>query len=142
MPVGPDPEECRQAIAAFTEATKCHAQAAEGEKTRLPANSFQWRQYRQATKCLLAAFANSLRHCLPAQWSFKSLLPPNLLEPAGRQGVREKLLDEEAKMFGVADDRKLFFRYSFDSHEACPDFFIHEDFYGLIFSADEGTEVP
>ncbi|CAK9061274.1 unnamed protein product [Durusdinium trenchii] len=140
MPVGPDPEECRQAIAAFTEATKCHAQAAEGEKTRLPANSFQWRQYRQATKCLLAAFANSLRHCLPAQWSFKSLLPPNLLEPAGRQGVREKLLDEEAKMFGVADDRKLFFRYSFDSHEACPDFFIHEDFYRLIFSADEGTE--
>ena len=96
---------------------------------------------RQATKAVLAGVANSLRNCFPAGWSMKKCVPPNLLTPASTGCDRVSLADLEKATFDRPKTMHFFFNYDFRSFQATPQFYQHEDFHRLIFSADEGTEV-
>ena len=60
LPSGGDPDECDDALQSFTEAMKVAGGTNQGQAVKLPAGSFSWKSYRQATKAVLAGLANSL----------------------------------------------------------------------------------
>ena len=107
---------------------------------KLPAGSFSWKSYRQATKAVLAGLANSLRNCLPGSWNLSKCIPPNLLSPASLGCDRVAMVEMEEMMFQDCGKKNLFFNYDFRSFKGTPQFYLDESFHRLIFSADEGTE--
>ena len=141
LPAGGDPDETEEALKTFTEALKVAGGAAKGEHVEVPKGSFNWKQYRQATKAVLAGVANSLRNCFPSGWSMKKCVPPNLLTPASTGCDRVSLADLEKATFDQPKTMHFFFNYDFRTFQATPQFYQHENFHRLIFSADEGTEV-
>ena len=140
LPSGADPEECVDAMKTFTEALKVAAGTPQGENVKVPPGSFSWKSYRQATKATLAGLSNSLRNCLPASWSFTKCLPPNVLSPAALHTDRISMIPLEKQMYGMDGSKNLFFNYCYKSFKSEPQFYLHENFHRLIFSADEGTE--
>ncbi|CAL1150545.1 unnamed protein product [Cladocopium goreaui] len=140
LPSGADPEECVDAMKTFTEALKVAAGTPQGENVKVPPGSFSWKSYRQATKATLAGLSNSLRNCLPASWSFTKCLPPNVLSPAALHSDRISMIPLEKQMYGMDGSKNLFFNYCYKSFKSEPQFYLHENFHRLIFSADEGTE--
>eukprot|EP00435_Cladocopium_sp_Y103_P049541 s1312_g15.t1 len=140
LPAGGDPEECVDAMKTFTEALKVAAVTPQGESVKVPSGSFSWKSYRQATKATLAGMSNSLRNCLPGSWNFTKCLPPNVLSPAALHSDRVSMIPLEKKMYGMDDSKNLFFNYCYKSFKSEPQFYLHENFHRLIFSADEGTE--
>ena len=140
LPSGGDPDECDDAMQTFTEAMKVAGVANQGEAFKLPAGSFSWKSYRQATKAVLAGLANSLRNCLPGSWNLSKCIPANLLTPASLGCDRVAMVQMEEMMFEDCGKRNLFFNYDFRSFKGTPQFYLDESFHRLIFSADEGTE--
>ena len=140
LPAGGDPDEAEKSLEAFTEALKVAGGTPKGEKVQVPKGSFTWKEYRSATKAVLAGLSNSLRNCLPAGWSLKHCMPPNFLEPASTGCDRVSLNDLEKVTFDCPKTMSFFFNYDFRSFKATPQFYLHENFQRLIFSADEGTE--
>ena len=140
LPAGGDPNEVEMALETFTEALKAATDTPQGSKVKIPKGSFDWKEYRQATKAVLAGLANSLRNVFPAGWSLKASMPPNLLQPVARGCDRVALVEAEKEMFGQASVLNLSFNYDYNSYQATPQWYLHENFHRLIFSADEGTE--
>ena len=140
LPSGGDPDECDDALQSFTEAMKVAGGTNQGQAVKLPAGSFSWKSYRQATKAVLAGLANSLRNCLPGSWNLSKCIPPNLLSPASLGCDRVAMVEMEEMMFQDCGKKNLFFNYDFRSFKGTPQFYLDESFHRLIFSADEGTE--
>lgn len=140
LPTGIDPEQNAECLKTFTEALKVAAGTDEGQKVNVPANSFDWKEYRQATKAVLAGLANSLRNCMPPGWSLSSCMPPNQLTASSTGTDRVALVKEEKKMFGLSVDMEFFYNYDYRSFQSTPQFYLNENFQRLIWSADEGTE--
>ena len=50
------------------------------------------------------------------------------------------MISLEKEMYGMEGSKKLFFNYCYKSFKSEPQFYVHENFHRLVFSADEGTE--
>ena len=111
------------------------------EKVALAPNCFGWREFRTATKHVLSALANALVNSLPGGYTLMNSKPPNALCPAGITGERLRMSEAEKQVFHLGrQSGDLKFIYNFKTHESFLDYYIHEDFVRLVFSADEGTE--
>ena len=64
LPTVGDPDETDLALKAFTQALKVAGGTDKGEQVKVPQGSFDWKEYRAATKAVLAAMANSLQQFL------------------------------------------------------------------------------
>ena len=140
LPTVGDPDETDLALKAFTQALKVAGGTDKGEQVKVPQGSFDWKEYRAATKAVLAAMANSLRNSFPDSWSFNATIPRNLLTPAGSGCDRVEMVEMEKRSFENDPNMKLFFNYDYRTFEASPQWYLDESFHRLIYSADEGTE--
>ncbi|CAJ1442941.1 unnamed protein product [Effrenium voratum] len=140
LPQGPDDNQAAAALVTFTQGLKNAATTPTGSKPVAQTGAFDWKEYRQATKAVLSAMANSLRQCLPNGWSLNKCKPQNILAPRGLGSDRLPLLPEEASMMMIdlPEGAQVFFVYNFKTLEARPDFFL--DSHRLVFAGDEGTE--
>ena len=146
LPTGGDPDETDLALKAFTQALKVAGGTDKGEEVKVPKGSFDWQEFRQATKAVLAAMANSLRNSFPDNWSFSATIPGNLLTPAGIGCDRVAMVEMEKRSFENDPNNmklskmNLFLKYDYRTFEASPQWYLDESFHRLIYSADEGTE--
>ena len=146
LPTGGDPDETDLALKAFTQALKVAGGTDKGEEVKVPKGSFDWKEFRQATKAVLAAMANSLRNSFPDNWSFSATIPGNLLTPAGIGCDRVAMVEMEKRSFENDPNNmklskmNLFLKYDYRTFEASPQWYLDESFHRLIYSADEGTE--
>lgn len=142
LPLNITKEQSKEALATFAAAVAKQF-TSQGKTPKLPASSFQWREFRTATKNLLSAVANALQVALPSGFSFASCMPQKQLVPRGPRADRIELLPEEREMLGyghMPKDAKLHFVYNYESQTRWADFVEDRSFFKLSFSADEGTE--
>ena len=106
-----------------------------------PEGTFQWRQFRGPTKQLLCGLANSLQQALPEGWTLKSAVPSTPLRPRGPDAERCHLRPLEMEAEGLTEENGYrYFVFNSETSESSRDWYESEDFYHLVFSADEGTE--
>lgn len=144
MPCSISPEEEQQALEAFNEALR-NQWTQTGSTPVLPKELFRWKEFRSSTKSLLLAVGNCLQQALPAGWSFSSCKPPKLLVPRSLQTDRLKLLPMEVNYLdlkNIPKDANLHYIHHYGTNERWLDFNDDDSYYKLVFSADEGTEVP
>lgn len=119
-----------------------HIPQGASEKIKVSSTAFVWKEYRVATKNVLAATANSLSKSLPEGFSLKNCQPPNFLKGAGISGERMLLMTEEKVSLGMRGmNAPCMCIYDYKTHECTLDCYLHENFVRLVFAADEGTEV-
>ena len=112
------------------------------QRTQLPKNAFAFREFRKPTKDLLAGIANSLQQAMPSGFTLQSCKPPNPLKPAGQGCERHVYDNSELRLLPqqLPSDAHFFFTWDSEALESRKDFYEHENFTRLVFSADEGTQ--
>ncbi len=136
-------EQSAEALKKFGETLRMRGEIPKSghEKVTLAPNCFEWKEFRVATKNVLSALANALVNSLPGGYTLSSSKPPNALRPAGIVGERLTMSLAEKAVFGLGLHKgPVKFIYNFKTHESYLDYYLHEDFVRLTFSADEGTE--
>ncbi|OLP83796.1 Protein-S-isoprenylcysteine O-methyltransferase [Symbiodinium microadriaticum] len=104
-------------------------------------DTFKFKEYRTATKTVLCGITNSLKQCLPDDWTLLSARPANLLVPAGPDGRRCCMTPAEARARGFTPDQgSRWFTIDSELKTSAVDFYENEDHYRLCWAADEGTE--
>ena len=139
LPLGASAEQSAAALASMIRALQGELPKSGHHALKLTRETFAWKEYRVATKNWLCALANSLKQYLPPDWTLAKCRPGNLLAPHSTTGDRVAYLKEE-----IPPDLKFvgerFFVIDHKSGMRFPDFYLNEDHFRLVFSADEGTE--
>lgn len=138
--MGASAEQTEAALASLEEALKGQLPSSGHHQLKLARDAFAWKDFRVSTKTLLCAMANSLKQYMPDSWNLSNCKPQNMLAPRGSHGERVKYLPEETCVRPDNQFEDLFFCHDFKSGLRFPDFYLSEDHYRLVFSADEGTE--
>lgn len=139
LPQGISNEQSALALQAFAKVVSGKMPAA-ASRPDLPKDTFAWKEFRTATKMVLCAVANSLQQALPGNWTLASCAPTNPLVPRSIHCDRLPLLTEEKKVHKLDPALTHHFNYNFQSGSRWPDYYLSEDHFKLVFSADEGTE--
>ena len=139
LPFGQASEVAEEALESFLKALGGKVPLTAHEPMKLARDAFAWQQYRTSTKQLLLALGNALQQVMPQSFSFLSAKPSNLLAPRG-PGERYQYLPEELVLQNGMAGLSVSFVHDPRSGLRFPDFYLSEDFYRLVFSADEGTE--
>lgn len=140
LPLGISSEQAALALQSLQQALGGKVPTKAHEPLKLARDQFAWREFRTSTKFLLCAVANSLKQMLGEKWSLLSCRPGNLLAPKGTTGERYKFLPEELAERADMTGFDCYFIHDHKSGHRFNDFYLTEDFYRLVFSADEGTE--
>lgn len=138
LPIGLHGQQREEAVQTFATAVKDNC-----FKRPLRPGTFKWKEFRQPTKNMLMAIANSLAQSLPSVWNLKCCEPKFPLVPRGLSGDRIALMDEEKEYFGFNNSSMKDIRYyiwNFEKKTATPDWMQDESHYKLVFAADEGSE--
>ncbi len=143
LPIGASSEQAESAMKSLVRNLGGVIPSTGHEKLKLARDAFAWQEYRTSTKNLLCAMGNSLQQVMPEGWSLAQCKPGNLLGPRSADGERIPYLTEEKELVHhpLPSECQTFFIYDFKSQQRRPDFYIDEDFYRLVVSCDEGTEV-
>ena len=105
------------------------------------ADSFHFRGFRTPTKQLLCGLANSLQQALPQGFTLKSCRPLSPLKPAGPHAMRCRFTPLEMQAQGLSEDAgERYFTFDPESQTSLHDYYLEENFYHLVLTADEGTE--
>lgn len=141
LATGLSPEQSKRALEDMSKALAFNGSLpADGrQKLELPPDSFQWKEFRVATKNARSAVANALQVTMPEPFSLAHTVPPNQLRPAGVTGERLTMLPDERAIFGRGD-KPVKFVYDYKAHTEVPDFYLNEDFWKLVFACDCGAE--
>lgn len=145
LPRGPDDDQVEKALVSFVDVMRESAAAPPGSEVQVSKEKFAWREFRQATKHVLAGMANALRNILPSGWSLTKAQPSSILAPRGPHADRTPLLEEEKVMvLGTAafNARELHFYYDYKTFTTTRDFYTDEEqesLHRLVVAADEGT---
>lgn len=140
LPLGASSDQAQQALAALAKHLGGKIPVYGHERLKLAREAMVWKEYRASTKNLLAALTNSLMQCMPQGWNLSLLKPSNLLAPCGKHGERHSYLQQEQAFRADLAALKLSFVQESGAGLRFPDFYVNEDFYKLVFAADEGTE--
>ena len=117
----------------------------QSKKLVTTSETFNHRQYRQATRNLLVGLANALVQVMPVGWKMSDFKPEEPLTPCGSLS-RESFLQQELMLLktDTITNRTVHFLWSGDGDALTRkiDFYINPcSFYRLCFSGDEGTDV-
>ncbi len=140
LPLGASAEQSEAALASLIATLKGQLPSAAHHELKIAREAFAWKDHRVSTKNLLCAMANSLKQYLSDSWTLNSCRPSNLLAPRSVTGERFQYMKEELPKHLQSDGIDRFFVYDFRSGMRFPDFYLSEDHFRLVFSADEGTE--
>lgn len=140
LPLGISADQAALALQSLQQALGGKVPTKAHEPLKLARDQFAWKEFRTSTKFLLCALANSLKQMLGDRWSLASCRPGNLLAPKSTTGERYKFLEEEFAERADMTGFDCFFVCDHKSGHRFSDFYLSEDFYRLVFSADEGTE--
>lgn len=140
LPLGASTEQSEAALASLIAVLKGQLPSAAHHELKIARDTFAWKHYRVSTKNLLSAMANSLKQYLSDSWTLNSCTPSNLLAPAGTTGERFQYMKEELPGHLQNDEIQRYFVHDFKTGMRFPDFYVTEDHFRLVFSADEGTE--
>lgn len=140
LPLGISSEQAALALQSLQQAMGGKVPTKAHEPLKIARDQFAWREFRTSTKFLLCALANSLKQMLGEKWSLSNCKPANVLAPKGTTGERYKFLPEECAERADMTGLDCYFIHDHKSGLRFNDFYLTEDFFRLVFSADEGTE--